>query len=101
MIVFLNANHFVLDGFEIIGDGNEENSCLIHKADQVVVRNVIVHECGRHGLLGTDDDSGSLTLEYSEFYANGGGLYYHQIYMATDESTYPGSVVSATAQLYP
>lgn len=91
-VVLFYANHFVFENFEIIGDGNEENSCLVNKADDVTVRNVVVHGCGRHGLLGTDDESGSITVEYSEFYGNGGGQYYHQIYAATDESTYPGSV---------
>ena len=92
MVILLAASHFVFEGFEIVGDGNEEHSCIVHKADDVVIRDVVVHGCGRHGLLGTDDDSGSLSLEYSEFYNNGGGLYYHQIYMATDESIYPGAV---------
>ncbi|MGE0320683.1 MAG: MYXO-CTERM sorting domain-containing protein [Polyangiaceae bacterium] len=91
-VVLFYANHFVFENFEIIGDGNEQNSCLVNKADDVTVRNVVVHGCGRHGLLGTDDESGSLTVEYSEFYGNGAGQYYHQIYAATDESTYPGSV---------
>lgn len=92
MVVLLYANHLVFEGFEVIGDGNEEHSCIVHKADGVVVRDVVVHGCGRHGLLGADDGSGSLTLELSEFYANGSGLYHHQIYMATDESMYPGSI---------
>ncbi len=91
-VVLFYANHFVFENFEVIGDGDENHSCLVNKADQVTVRNVVVHGCGRHGLLGADDESGSLTVEYSEFYANGGGLYYHQIYAATDEATYPGSV---------
>ena len=33
-----------------------------------------------------------LTMEYVEVYACGGGTQHHQIYMATDETTYPGSV---------
>jgi len=92
MIVLLNASHFVFEGFEIVGDGDPDHQGLVHKADGVVVRDVVVHGVGSHGLLGTDFDSGSLTLDRCEFYANGNGLYDHQIYMATDESTYPGSV---------
>ncbi len=92
MIVLLNASHFVFEGFEIVGDGDPEHQGLVHKADGVVVRDVVVHGVGSHGLLGTDSESGSLTLDGCEFYANGNGLYDHQIYMATDESTYPGSV---------
>jgi hypothetical protein len=92
MIVLLNASHFVFEGFEIVGDGDPDHQGLVHKADDVVVRDVVVHGVGSHGLLGTDSESGSLTIEGCEFYANGNGLYDHQIYMATDESTYPGSV---------
>lgn len=92
MIVLFNASHFVFEGFEIVGDGNPDHQGLVHKADDVVLRDLVVHGVGSHGLLGTDDDSGSLTLEASEFYDNGNGMYDHQIYMATDESVYPGSV---------
>jgi hypothetical protein len=53
---------------------------------------VIVHDVGGQGLLGTDSESGSLTLDGCEFYRNGNGMYSHQIYAATDETMYPGSV---------
>jgi hypothetical protein len=42
--------------------------------------------------MGADQGSGSLLLEYAEFYACGSGTNAHQIYMATDELTNPGSV---------
>jgi hypothetical protein len=90
MVVLLNASHFVFEGFEVAGGPEQEG--IVHKADDVVVRNVVVHGAGSQGLMGTDFDSGSLTLEYSEFYGNGNGMYGHQIYMATDETVYPGSV---------
>ncbi|MFC1643154.1 hypothetical protein ACFL5O_10810 [Myxococcota bacterium] len=90
MVVLLNANHFVFEGFEVAGGPDQEG--IVHKADDVVIRDVVVHDCESQGLMGTDFDSGSLTLEYSEFYANGTGMYGHQIYMATDEAIYPGSV---------
>jgi hypothetical protein len=50
-----------------------------------------VHDCPAHGLLGADQDSGSLLLEYSEFFGSGSRDRYHQIYMATDEVAHPGS----------
>lgn len=90
MVVLLNASHFVFEGFEVVGAADQEG--IVHKADDVVVRNVVVHGAGSQGLMGTDSDSGSLTLEYSELYGNGNGMYSHQIYMATDETAYPGSV---------
>jgi hypothetical protein len=92
MVVLLNANHFVFENFEIVGDTNVDHQCVVHKANDVTVRGVVVHGCAGQGLMGTDFDSGSLTLEYSEFYQNGNSMYGHQIYMATDETVYPGSV---------
>ena len=92
MVVFLNASNFVFEGFEIVGDGNPEHNGLVHKANNVVLRDLVVHGVTGQGLLGTDFESGSLTIESSEFYGNGEGLYNHQIYVATDESMYPGSV---------
>jgi len=92
MIVLLYANHVVFEGFEIVGDGNPDHSGIVSKADDVTIRDVLVHGVGGQGLLGTDSESGSLLLESSEFHSNGEGTYNHQIYMATDESMYPGSV---------
>lgn len=93
MVVLLNANHFVFESFEVDGDGNEDNICIVNKADDVVLRDLVVHDCLlQGGLVGNDFDSGSLTLEYSDFYHNGSGDKSHQIYMTTDEKVYPGSV---------
>jgi MYXO-CTERM domain-containing protein len=93
MVVLLNANHFVFESFEVDGDGDEDSSCIVNKADDVVLRDLVVHDCLlQGGLVGNDFDSGSLTLEYSDFYHNGSGETSHQIYMTTDEAAYPGSV---------
>jgi hypothetical protein len=93
IILLLNSNHVVMESFEVIGDGGDSNYCVLHKADDVTLRDFVIHNC-RHqgGLVGTDEGSGSLTLEYSELYHNGRGTNSHQIYMATDEAMYPGSV---------
>jgi hypothetical protein len=92
IIVFFHANHFVFEGFEIVGDGDPEHFGLVTKADDVTIRDCVVHGVGSHGILATDDESGSVLLESCELYANGEGTYNHQIYMASDESMYPGSV---------
>ncbi|HEX3761309.1 MAG TPA: MYXO-CTERM sorting domain-containing protein [Kofleriaceae bacterium] len=93
IILLLNANHVVMESFEVIGDGGDTNYCVVHKADDVTLRDFVIHNClHQGGLVGTDEDSGSLTVEYSEFYHNGNGTNSHQIYMTTDENTYPGSV---------
>jgi hypothetical protein len=85
----VRANHYVLEGLDITGGSFR---CLYHHAHNVVARDLVIHGCAAHGLLGADDDSGSLVLEYSEIYDCGGGTQNHCIYMATDEVTYPGSV---------
>jgi hypothetical protein len=87
--VVLHGDHYVLENFEITG-GPEY--CVVHKAHDVTIRNTVVHDCPNHGILGTDAESGSLTIEYSEVYACGSGDRKHQLYIATDETMHPGSV---------
>lgn len=87
--VVLNGSHFVFEGFEITGPSD---FCVVHKADQVTMRDSVVRDCPGNGIIGTDFESGSLTLEYVEVHACGRESKFHQIYMATDESMYPGSV---------
>ncbi len=83
------ADHYVFQGFEVTGGTSR---CIYHQADDITVRDVVVHDCPAHGLLGGDVGSGSLLLERSEFYACGLGDSKHQIYMSTDEVNHPGSV---------
>jgi hypothetical protein len=52
----------------------------------------VIHDCPRHGVLGADEDSGSLTIEYSEIYNAGSDQGNHLVYMATDEVAHPGAV---------
>lgn len=93
IILLLNSNHVVMESFEVIGDGSDSNYCIVHKADDVILRDFVIHNClHQGGLVGNDFGSGSLTLEYSELYHNGKDASSHQIYMATDETMYPGSV---------
>lgn len=83
------ADHYVFQGFEVTGGTSRG---IFHQAGDLVIRDVIVRDCPRHGILGGDQGSGSLTLEYSEVYNCGGGDRDHQIYMATDQVNRPGSV---------
>jgi hypothetical protein len=85
----ISANHVVLEGFEVTGGTFR---CVYHHADDITVRDVYIHDCPAHGLLGADNDSGSLTLEFSEITRCGNGTSQHAVYMATDEIAYPGSV---------
>jgi hypothetical protein len=90
--IFVHGDHIVLEGLEI-RDGAPV--CLQHGGHDLTVRDVVVHDCPNHGILGTDVGSGSLTLEYVEVYATATeqtGNRKHQIYVATDEVAHPGSV---------
>ena len=83
------ADHYVFEGFEVTGGSSR---CIYHQADDLTVRGVVVHDCPAQGILGADQGSGSIVIEYSEIYNCGNGGSQHQIYMATDEVNRPGSV---------
>lgn len=87
--VELAGDHFVFEGFEVTGGSSR---CVYHHAHDIVVRDVVIHDCPAHGLLGADTDSGSLLFEYSEVYRTGDGAGRHQVYMSTDQIAHPGSV---------
>ncbi|AUX25641.1 uncharacterized protein SOCEGT47_061900 [Sorangium cellulosum] len=85
----INANHIVLEGLEVTGGTSR---CIFHHGHDITIRDSVVRDCPAHGILGADSDSGSLTLEYVEVYGCGSGTTRHPIYMATDETAYPGAV---------
>jgi hypothetical protein len=85
----LNGSHFVLESLEVTGAAD---TCIVHKGDDITIRDFVVHDCPGQGLLGHDNEAGSLTLEHSEFYGSGNDTYEHQIYMATGQELYPGAV---------
>ena len=90
-IEFRLSDHVVFERFEVTGDAGTFR-CVYHHAHDIVIRDAVIHDCPQHGVLGADDDSGSLTIEYSEIYNAGSGTQHHAVYMATDESVHPGSV---------
>ena len=83
------AHHYVFESFEVTGGSFR---CLYHQADDLTVRDVLVHHCPAHGILGADQGSGSCLLDRVEVHHCGSGTSQHQIYMATDEVNHPGSV---------
>jgi hypothetical protein len=92
-IEFRLSDHVVFERFEVTGDaGANTFRCVYHHAHDIVIRDAVIHDCPRHGVLGADQDSGSLTIEYSEIYNAGSGGGNHLVYMATDEFAHPGSV---------
>lgn len=88
-IKFEESNHVVLEGFEVTGGGS---SCVFNAAHEVTVRDSVIHDCPAHGIIGADHGSGSFTLEYSEIYNAGAGVFKHPIYMASDAESYPNAV---------
>lgn len=88
-IKFEQSNHVVFDGFEVSGGSS---TCVFYEADDVTVRDAVVHACPAHGILGADQNSGSFTLEYSEVYDAGQGTNKHPLYIQSDEVAFPAAV---------
>ncbi len=87
--IHLAGDHYIIDGFDVTQGSSR---CIFHHAHDITIRNTVIHDCPNHGILGADEQSGSLTLEYSEVYRCGNGDQKHSIYMATDEVAHPGAV---------
>jgi hypothetical protein len=86
----ITADYVILQGFEVSG-GPKGIGVF---GDNIKVRGCVIHGCN-HGLIGYGTGTGNVTVEYCEFYGNGvptGGATQHQIYMATDEFSHPGSI---------
>jgi hypothetical protein len=88
-VEFRQSNHVVFEGFEVTGGSSR---CILQGAHDVTVRDSVIHACPAHGILGTDQFSGSFTLEYSEIYDAGNGTSQHPLYIQSDEIAWPGSV---------
>lgn len=83
------SGHFCdFEGFEV---RNAKRCGIHHHANSVVIRDTIVHDCP-DGILSFDVNTGSITIEYCEVYRCGFEMYEHQLYIATDERRFPGSV---------
>ncbi len=83
------GHHYIFEGFEITG---AEFRGIFHQAKDLTIRDCYVHDCLAHGILGADQGSGSILIEYTEVARCGFETGRHQIYMATDEVNNPGSV---------
>ncbi len=82
-----HGEHVIVEGLEITGG----DYCFRHHGAWVVLRDTVIHHC-KNGLLGTDYESGSLTMEYCEVHHCGHGDQHHQIYMSTNGKQFPRSV---------
>ncbi len=83
------ASYIEFENIEISGGSFR---CFFHQGTGVVLRRIFIHDCPGNGILGADQDSGSLTVENSAVVNAGADGRFHAIYMATDQVKYPGSV---------
>jgi hypothetical protein len=88
-VEFRQSDHLVFEGFEVSGGSSR---CILQGAHDVTVRDSVIHACPAHGILSTDQFSGSFTLEYSEIYDAGDGTSQHPLYIQSDEIAHPGSL---------
>jgi hypothetical protein len=88
-VEFRQSNYLVFEGFEVAGGTAR---CILQGAHEVTVRDSVIHDCAGHGILGTDQLSGSFTLEYSEIYDAGAGTSQHPLYIQSDEIAWPNAV---------
>ena len=88
-IEFRQSNHVVLEGFEVTAGTSR---CVFMAAHNVTIRDSIIRDCPGHGILTSDNYSGSFTLEYSEVRNAGAGSHYHALYIQSDEIAFPGAV---------
>jgi hypothetical protein len=89
-IAFFSSHHVVLEGFEI---RQGSSRCVFLQADDITIRDSVIHTCPQHGIHGADDLSGSFTLEYSEVFDAGTGSNKHPLYMQSDEHAFPNAVL--------
>jgi hypothetical protein len=85
----IQSDHFVLEGFEVRGGSFR---CVYHHGDDLTLRDLYVHDCASHGITSADEDSGSLTIEYTEVTRAGEGSGEHALYVTSDQNAHPGSV---------
>lgn len=88
-IKFEQSHHVVFEGFEVSGGSS---TCVFYEANDVTVRDAVIHACPAHGILGADQNSGSFTLEYSEVFDAGEGTNKHPLYIQSDEVAFPDAV---------
>ncbi len=109
---FLNSHHMVFDNFEVsngidrLATGTLDSSrydahqCVRHEAHDITLARSKVFACANNGVFGTDEGSGSLTLDRVEITRSGCvqppmqcGNNKHPLYVATDPTAYPAAVL--------
>jgi len=87
--VTIESHHVVFESIEVTGGSRR---CVYVVGHDVTLRDLVVHDCAGHGIHAADADSGTLVIDRTEVYRSGKGEYDHQIYVTTDQASYPGAV---------
>lgn len=91
-VQFEESNYYRFENFEVTG---ASQICVRLMGNEILLRDLWVHGCERHGILGADFYNGSNTLDRVEVSDAGGQrpgeFNLHIVYIATDRDRYPGS----------
>ncbi|MCA9618951.1 MAG: hypothetical protein KC731_08015 [Myxococcales bacterium] len=87
--ITINGGHYLFEALDISGG---DIRCVFVYGPDVVLRDLVIHDCKLHGLLSADEDSGNLLVDRCEFFGSGNGDRNHQIYVTSDQWKHPGSV---------
>ena len=97
-VEFAGAHYYRFENFEITGG---EQVCIRNNASHIRLTNIHMHDCLRHGVLGSDTFTGSVFIDRMEAHHAGGeklgGNLKHPIYVATDPHAFPGSTLRVTS----
>ena len=95
-VVRLWGSHYVFENFEVDGERSATTARGLHiVADDVVIRDCVVHDVVGIGIHGSDS-AGSQTLDRVEVHHCGSGEFAHQIYTATDNGNFRNAVFRMT-----
>jgi hypothetical protein len=93
-VSFNGSHNIVFENFEVTGAAT---ICVRHQANNLVLRDVFIHDCPKMGILGADLGNGMNVLDRVEIARTGAVLPgepgHHAIYIATDRDAFPDSVL--------
>ncbi len=74
------GDNYVIENLELTGASSRG---IFQVSGGITIRNCYFHD-NHNGIMGADDPNvGDITIEYCEFFHNGGGIYAHQMYLAS------------------
>jgi len=85
-----SGHYTIFEGFEV---KNAAKAGICHHSHKLEIRDCVIHECLMGILSDQDIGMGDCEIDRCELYDNGHEMYSHQIYMATDDARFPGSVI--------